>query len=81
MALQTKIRIPSHPEGWDFAGSSGLLGGETFMVWKAGYMDYRITNTKGEVFATRRQLGEATAKASSLSAVSFAENFVGPVQY
>jgi hypothetical protein len=58
----TKRLIPTHPEGWKFAGSCG-----DHIVWHAGKNDYRITYG-GDVYGTAEQLGIAHAKARQLQA-------------
>lgn len=60
-----KRNIPTHTEGWKFAGSAGRRG-VVFNVWYAGYMDYRVATTDGTVVASARQLGEAHMRASKL---------------
>jgi hypothetical protein len=57
-----KKAIPTRPEGWKFAGSTG-----DFHSWHAGKNDYRITDgAHGEVVATRNQFGLAFHEAARL---------------
>lgn len=57
-----KATIPTHPEGWKFAGACG-----DHIVWHAGKNDYRITY-EGDVYGTSEQFGLAHAKARRLEA-------------
>lgn len=63
-----KRNIPTHPEGWKFAGTSGLRG-VVFQIWNVGRNDYRITNAAGEVVDARSQFGEAHMRASKLAEI------------
>lgn len=62
----SKRSIPTHPEGWKFAGAAGQ-----YKVWHAGKNLYRITSpADGAVIGEHSQFGLAHAQARQLDAVN-----------
>lgn len=59
----SKRQIPTHPDGWKFAGACGA-----YIVWHAGKNDYRVERD-GVVLARADQLSPAHTKAQQLYSV------------
>lgn len=49
-----KRTVPTHPQGWKYAGGCGA-----FSSWHVGKNDYRVTDPSGKVIRGFEQFGDA----------------------